>query len=293
MNEKSSADNEPDPEPVGFGKLHVLQSGEEGRIIVSDSTSYLDERVNANDVVVAASFAGEVIVSGALRTGIKAIILHDAGVGKDRAGISGLAFADQHGVPAAAVAASTATLSNGNSVLAGTVGHANESAAKLGVRLGQLARQAAFMMLKAAAGRPIDSSFWADTKLYEMETTPNGRIYAVWSLFRLPPIHYPNDVFALATHSARVAAEHAFRWGVKGWISNDAGPGKNRSGIAGLAICGEKGMPAAAVAAMSARIGDGLSTYHDGVISAANEPAKGKGISTGMPAKEALRRMLA
>ena len=97
----------------------------------------------------------------------------------------------------------------------------------------------------------------------------------------------------LATRSARVAAEHAFRWNVKGWIANDAGPGKNSSGISGLAICGEKGMPAAAVAAMSARIGDALSTYNDGIISALNEPAKSKGIVVGMTAKEALRRMQA
>ena len=288
-----AAGNEPDPEPLGPGKLDVLYSGADGRIIVTDSASYLDARIGAKDVVIASSYAGATIVSLALGAGFKALILHDAGVGKDRAGISGLPFGDKYGVPIAAVAAATATLSNGNSVLQGTISHANDAASKLGVHPGQTAREAAQLLLKAEAGRKIEAVADIDNKLYEMEKTANGRILACWTLLYQGDNRYPNDVFALATHSARVAAEHAFRWNVKGWIANDAGPGKNNSGISGLAICGEKGMPAASVAAMSARIGDALSTYNEGIISAMNEPAKSRGIVIGMTAKEALRRMLA
>lgn len=43
---------------------------------------------------------------------------------------------------------------------------------------------------------------------------------------------------------------------------------------------------------LSARIGDALSTYNEGIISAMNEPARSKGIDIGMTAKEALRSML-
>ena len=285
---------EPDPDAVGEGKLDVLYSGQDGRIIVTDSTSYLDKRVNEHDVIVASSFAGASIIGGALAKSVKAIIAHDAGVGKDQAAIGGLPYGDRYGTPIAAVDCRTATLSNGNSALAGTISHANEAAAKLGVRPGQSARQAAALLLKAPPGRPIAMALDIDNKLYELETTPTGRIYAIWALFYLPKdATYPNDVFSVATHSARVAAEHAFRWNVKGWIANDAGPGKNNSGISGLAMCGEKGMPAAAVAAMSARIGDGLSTYREGIISAVNEPARAKGINVGMTAKDALRLMIA
>jgi len=290
---QSAVGNEPDPEPLGPGKLDVVYSGADGRVIVSDSTSYLDSRIGPQDVVIASSYAGATIVGQALGAGFKALIVQDAGVGKDQAGISGLPYGDKYGVPIAAVAAATATLSNGNSVARGKISHANDAASKLGVRPGQTAREAAQLLLKAGAGRKINALADSDNTLYEMEKTPNGRILAVWTLFFLGENRYPNDVFALATHSARVAAEHAFRWNVKGWIANDAGPGKNNSGISGLAICGEKGMPAASVAAMSARIGDALSTYNDGIISAANEPAKSRGIVVGMTAKEALRRMQA
>jgi uncharacterized protein YunC (DUF1805 family) len=80
---------------------------------------------------------------------------------------------------------------------------------------------------------------------------------------------------------------------VKGWISNDAGISKNNSGIGGLPLCAEKGMHAAAVSAVSARIGDGLSTYNDGIISAVNEIAAHHGVTVGMTAREALERMIA
>jgi nucleotidyltransferase/DNA polymerase involved in DNA repair len=52
------------------------------------------------------------------------------------------------------------------------------------------------------------------------------------------------------------------------------------------------GLAAVAVSSASARIGDALSTYHDGIVSAANEPARAKGVTIGMQAAEAARLML-
>jgi ribosomal protein L13E len=75
-------------------------------------------------------------------------------------------------------------------------------------------------------------------------------------------------------------------------IGNDAGMGKNNAGIAALKMCDEKGIPAAAVAAMSAKIGNGMSTYEQGKISVANEAARKLGISVGMSAREAADKML-
>lgn len=285
-----SAAMEPDPAAVGPGKLDVIFADSRGRIVVADSLSYYDDRVGMNDVVLGASYAGASAVSTVFPTGAKAIIAHDAGIGKAQAGISGLAFCDKFGIPMAAVAGRTATLSNGNSLLYGTISSVNDAGQRLGVRAGQSTREAAELLLQAKAGRPVTEKVGIDVQLYEMARLRSGRIFArVW-LLDLPGT-YPNDVFALGTHSARVAAEHAFRWNVKGWIANDAGMAKNNSGIAALAICGERGMPAASVSAASASIGDGLSTYNDGVISAANEPAQRKGVVIGMPAREALQKI--
>jgi len=57
-------------------------------------------------------------------------------------------------------------------------------------------------------------------------------------------------------------------------------------------LLGERGVPAAAVGTMSARLGEGSSTWNDGIISVVNQPAAARGIKVGMTAKEAARLML-
>ena len=75
---------------------------------------------------------------------------------------------------------------------------------------------------------------------------------------------------------------------VAGIICNDAGVGKDRSGIAGLESMNQAGIPAASVAAMSARIGSGMSTYEHGIISHCNAVARGGwGVQPGQTAKGA------
>jgi hypothetical protein len=64
------------------------------------------------------------------------------------------------------------------------------------------------------------------------------------------------------------------------------------SGIEGLAELEKYGIAAAAVSANSARIGDALSTYYDGIISATNEVAQNKGVRVGMRAERAAELML-
>ena len=286
------AARESDMPALGPGKLDIVQSGARGRVVVTDSFSYCDSRVGVNDVVVGCSYAGASTVSNILPRGMKAIIGHDAGIGKDRAGINGLMLCESLGIPMAAVEGRTAELSNGNSLYEGVISSANDAAARLGVVIGQPARQAAELLLAAHPGRPVMQEVDVDLELHELGRGSSGRILArVW-LLDLPDT-YPNDVFALGTHSARVAAEHAFRWNVKGWVANDAGMAKNDTGIEALGICGVRGMPAASVSAFSACIGDAMSTYRDGVISAVNEPGRRLGITVGTAARDALRLMSA
>jgi hypothetical protein len=63
--------------------------------------------------------------------------------------------------------------------------------------------------------------------------------------------------------------------------------GKNNAGIAGLDVCDDHGIPAAAVASMSAVIGSGVSTYEEGSVSAVNILAARLGVSEGMSARHA------
>jgi len=100
------------------------------------------------------------------------------------------------------------------------------------------------------------------------------------------------DVFVDGSHCGINVGEMTIHSGVGAMVGNDAGMGKNDAGIAALKMCDEKGIPAAAVAAMSAKIGNGMSTYEQGKVSVANEAAQKLGVSAGMSAKEAADKLL-
>jgi hypothetical protein len=100
------------------------------------------------------------------------------------------------------------------------------------------------------------------------------------------------DVFIDGSHCGVIVGEITLHNGVGAMIGNDAGMGKNNAGIAALKMLDKQGVPAAGVSAMSARIGNGMSTYEQGKISVANEAARKLGVSPGMSAREAADKLL-
>ena len=84
----------------------------------------------------------------------------------------------------------------------------------------------------------------------------------------------------------------AYDFPVAGILGNDAGVGKDYSGIAGLALLNHVGIPAASVAAMSACIGSGTRTYAHGRISYCNAVALARGVQPGQTAKAACLALL-
>ncbi len=269
----------------------MVAQGASGRIVVSDSISYGAGRIGPEDVLLVASYSGVASFIHGLRRGVKAIIGHDAGIGKEEAGISGLRFAQAHGVPAAAVRADTAALSNGASMRTAVISRCNEAALALGVREGQDALDAARCLLAAPAGKSVDVTDAFSNSIHEVFRSLRGAIYASTSSFVFKE-KMPDDVLCIASHTGRVFAESILTLMPRAAIANDAGMGLAKSGIAGLAILQDAGVCAAAVAAMSARIGDGLSTYHDGMISALNDLAHSCGARVGMRASSAAKLML-
>ena len=268
-----------------------FDAGGKGRIYVADSLSYFYEVVGVNDIAVGASFAGAPTAAIPLRRGVKGWIAHEGGPGKDQAGISGLPLSQRFGIPAAAIATMTARLSGGRSLLTGIVAHANKAAADLGVRAGQTGEQAALLLLNAPPGHPCDIGDLVDESLHEVSSTAAGKVYACWSFSRVPgPM--PGSVFCVASHGAKIMAHYALAIQPKGVICNDAGGGLDHSGTEGLAILDDSGILGATVSTESARIGDPLSTYRDGVISAVNALAAKCGIQPGMSARDAANRML-
>ena len=270
----------------------VHRTDPRGRILVGNSlTSFESDENLADAVVLGASFAGEPTGILPVRQGARGWIAHEAGPGKDQAGIAGLPLADKYGVPAAAIATQEARLSDGESLLSGRVSRANESAWSLGVRPGQTGEEAALLMLDAPLGSPHDVAGVIDESVHTVFTSSRGNIYAVWSSSRISG-DLSDDVLVVASHGARIMALYVLRTSPRGVICNDAGFGLDDSGVEGLEELQQHGIAAATVSTDSARIGDALSTYEDGIISAANAYATDRGVFVGQSAREAARRML-
>jgi hypothetical protein len=281
-----------DGTPIGRGKLLVMHENASGRIVAFDSSSYLDPHpTGPTDVIVVGSYCGTRILAPMFTRGVKAVIATDAGIGKDEAGISGLKHGERIGVPVSVIAAMSAETSNGRSTLLGEISRANAQARALGVTPGMVAYEAAVRLAKAAAGLAIPTPLGAEEVPVVVEETPQGRVWATPGTTAIKD-KVPNDVICSGANSSRVFSDGVVRMAAKGAIANDAGIAKNDTAVEGVKLLGERGIPAAAVATMSARLGEGLSTWNDGVISVVNPLAGQRGVKVGITAKEAARLML-
>jgi hypothetical protein len=281
-----------DGTPIGRGKLLVVHEDALGRIVALDSSSYLPAHpTGLADVIVVGSYCGTRILAPMFSRGVKAVIATDAGIGKDEAGISGLKHGETIGVPVAAIVTMSAETSNGRSTLLGAISRANAPARALGVVPGMIAYEAAARLAKAPAGRPIPTPLGTEEAAIVVEETGKGRIWVSGGTTAIKE-KIPNDVFCSGSNSSRVFFDGALRIAAKGGIANDAGIAKNNTAVEGVMLLGERGVPAASVSTLSARLGEGLSTWNDGVISVVNAPAAARGIKVGMSAKEAARLML-
>lgn len=272
--------------PVPAPQEIVLQN-EYGRIIVMDSITFVDDRNNSGDVLVGASFCGMLSIRWPLRVNPKGVICHAAGPGLDRAGENGLFALEAEGIPGATAETMSARIADGQDMHAnGIVDRCNDSAGLLGIVPGMPIKDAALRMLERR--RVLQEVFKPCTVAYD---GPEGKVMAMGSVTFITTEHRALVVCA-GSHFGRTSAAYSSRFDLAGVVCNDAGICKDRSGISGLSVLDETGVPGAAVSTDSARIGDGMSTYRDGVVSAHNDAAARAGVHEGMHATEATRLML-
>jgi hypothetical protein len=126
-----------------------------------------------------------------------------------------------------------------------------------------------------------------------VERGPNGRaVVCTDSIFEALPEDRETNVLCTAGHTGRSVVGYIVGSRPYGFICSDGGMGKNQSGISALPLVGREGIPGASVSAATARMGDGRSTYFDGLISAANDLALAAGVRIGQPAREAAHALL-
>ena len=135
---------------MGEGKQKIVKQAGKARLIIVDTNSDIHEG-NDGDVIITGSHTSR--GNGPYLAGfsIKGVIGHDAGMGKNNAGIAGLTILEEHGIPAATVSSITAYIGNGTSTYEqGKISAANEAAKKLGIVVGMSAKEAADKMLEGA-----------------------------------------------------------------------------------------------------------------------------------------------
>lgn len=270
----------------------ICEETERGRVVALQTAYDVVEENRGRDVVVNASYSGVLparFVGEHLPRGAIGV---DCGVGKEGAGIAGLWYLEGRGIPAAAAAVDSLELGNGIDMYeTGIISFVNEQAKTCGVEAGMSVREAARRLLE---GDPESRAAAEVTNRTVVYASPEGpQIVCVDSIaFATAADAAAGNVLLGAGHSGLPAAWYLRNLRLPGFIASDGGGGKNGAGYASLGAVEAEGIPTAAVSAASARMGDGLSTYDDGVISQANAPARERGVEIGQPAREAARALL-
>jgi hypothetical protein len=257
------------------------------RLAIADSVTELGSDAEGA-VALAASHGGLYAVSVALGRSVAALLVHDAGVGRDQAGIGGLELAQAHGVPCAAIGHMSARIGDGRDCAdRGRISHVNRLAEAAGIAVGMPVAEACEILRHAQLGPRAALHAGGSESRRRVELNAQR---AVWLLDSASLVQ-PGDVGAVAvtaSHGGLLGGRPAtaIKVPVFAVLYNDAAVGADGAGISRLPVLEDRGIAGATVAAESARIGDAASTYHDGVVSFVNRQAAALGGHAGMRARD-------
>ena len=249
---------------------------------------------DAGAVLVTGSHGGVYAANLAARAGVRAAIFNDAGQGKDRAGVAGLDTLQELGLAAAAVAHDSARIGDaGDAWARGRLSAVNDLAAALGCAIGGPCAEAARNLREAVPPKSIPPKA-AEAVTLLIDRPGGPRVWALDSASLVGPEH-EGDVLLIGSHGGLPGGDPAAALGVDALaaVFHDAGIGIDEAGVSRLPALDARGIAGATVAGTSARIGEGRSTYADGVISRVNQTAAGLGGRVGMTAIEFVEAVLA
>ena len=116
-------------------KSDIIFNDGEIKTVLMDSISYVDKE-NHKDIIVSGSHGGTSSAGYGLDVKVGAAFFNDAGIGKNRSGISGLDLLQDAGIIAIAVSHKTAEIANGQDTYEnGIVSFVNELAEKAGIKV--------------------------------------------------------------------------------------------------------------------------------------------------------------
>jgi hypothetical protein len=255
-------------------------------LLVIDSVTRMDES-HRGKVLVAGSHGGVYAAYLAALGRLRGVILNDAGVGKDDAGIGGLAYLDEAGIAAATVAHDSARIGDGADMLArGVISHVNRLAAALGCKPGLSCVDCAKLLMRAAVPQQDpppkrESRFRLRARPGELE---------VWGIDSASLVT-PDDkdkILIVGSHGQLLGGrpETALKYDAVAAVYHDAGCGIDNAGTSRLPALDARGIAAGTVAHDSARIGDARSIWDGGIVTHVNATAARMGVKAGMTAQE-------
>jgi uncharacterized protein YunC (DUF1805 family) len=264
---------------------HTVQHSDRGRITTMDSAYDVDASNRGRDVVINASYCGVLPARFIGRHGPRGAIGVDCGVGPAGASIAGLWYLEALNIPTAVADVMTVRLGNGRDLYQnGVVSFINRPAQDCGVETGMKVSAAAQLLLDQDPGDPDAADVTNRTVVGQ---GPQGRLIVCSDSIAFGLPEDANNVLITAGHTGRSAVPYLLKVRPFGFICSDGGRGQDDSGMAGLFEVNASGLAGATVDARTAKMGDGLSSYYDGTISAANELAMAAGVEVGMTAKDA------
>src|SRR4051794_40068730 len=241
--------------------------------LLADSVTRLGAAAR-DRIVVCGSHGGLYAAWIAARTAPRAIVLHDAGLGRNAAGVAGVLWLSGLGIAACAVDYRSARIGDAADILAnGVVSTTNDVAARHGCLPGHSCAQVVACLADAA--EPEEEPPHADDvpgigeSRRRIASTGHRAVWALDSVTLAKP-EDRRAVLVTGSHGGLLAGradDGMVPPDVFAALFNDAGGGKEDAGFARLPVLEARGIAAATVSCHSARIGDGRSTYETGVLS--------------------------
>jgi hypothetical protein len=262
--------------------------------LILDSVTHLTE-AHRGLAALCASHGGLYAGYYAAKMAVGAVILNDAGIGRDCAGIAGIKLLDDLGTPAAAMSNRSARIGDGADGFArGRLSYVNPTAERLGLKVGQSCKEA-MAILERAELIPSPPPAPLDEARFELvEAGADGVRVIVMDSISLVTPDDAGHVLVAASHGGLLGGkpETAIKFPVFAVVTNDADRGIDDAGISRLPVLDERGIAGACVSTFTSRIGDGRSVYEDGVISVVNKTAEKYGGHIGQSCRDFVTAMV-
>jgi len=271
---------------VEQGGQQPATAGPPDEILLADTVTKLgpDHR---QKVLLSGSHGGGYAGYLPAKAACRAVILNDAGIGRDNAGIGALTDLDAIGMAAATVAHSSARIGDAQDMWQrGIISTINRTAADLGCQTGQSAAACAELLRQAPiAENPPKTYSEARFALYQ--SSDDIKVWGVDSA-SLVTKRDEGHIIVTGSHGGLLGGDPALaiKADVLACIFNDAGIGIDDAGTTRLPALNGRGIAAATVDAFSARIGDCRSAWADGRISRTNDLAAAAGVCLGMSCRD-------